>query len=119
MAVLGASDGEIVWRRVMPKHEGGVKYLFSSRTGPITVSTNGVVRFWDNTNGRQGALVRETYPNEKSYKLGQCIRLSSRFQILFIILVNDPKTALPVQSKPITATAPTKPLLKSIDCRLS
>ena len=82
MAVLGASDGEIVWRRVMPKHEGGVKYLFSSRTGPITVSTNGVVRFWDNTNGRQGALVRETYPNEKSYKLGQCIRLSSRFQII-------------------------------------
>ena len=45
--------------------------------------------------------------------------LSEIFHILFIILDNAPKTALPVQSKPITARAPTNPLLKSIVCKLS
>ena len=79
---MSGSDGEIIWRRIMPKHEGGIKYLFSSRTGPITVSNNGVVRFWDNTEGRQGALVRETYPTGNDNQLGQCIRLISRFQII-------------------------------------
>ena len=52
-------DGELVWRRVMPKHEGGVKYLFNSRSGPVTVSNNGVVRFWAI---ETGVLIRETYP---------------------------------------------------------
>ena len=84
MAVVNANsdDGEIVWRRTMPKNEGKPKYLFSARNGPITVTEAGIVRFWDNTSGREGSLIKEAFPNERDYKLEQCIRLYSKYQVI-------------------------------------
>ena len=84
LAVVNANsdDGEIVWRRTMPKNEGKPKYLFSARNGPITVTEAGIVRFWDNTSGREGSLIKEAFPNERDYKLEQCIRLYSKYQVI-------------------------------------
>ena len=66
----------------MPKNEGKPKYLFSARNGPITVTEAGIVRFWDNTAGREGSLIKEAFPNERDYKLEQCIRLYSKYQVI-------------------------------------
>lgn len=84
LAVVNANsnDGEIVWRRTMPKNEGKPKYLFSARNGPITVTESGIVRFWDNTAGREGSLIKEGFPNERDYKFEQCIRLYSKYQVI-------------------------------------
>ena len=96
LAVLSGAEGELLWRRVMPRHEGGVKYLFNSRSGPVTISNNGVVRFWSIDNG---ALIREAAPSA-NLKLDQCIRLTSRAEIVctyqneksFLITFTEQKT---------------------------